>query len=92
MLVRQHPGSAKSIFMTLEDETGIANIIVWPKVFEAYRPVVMSARFVAVSGRVQSESGVVHLIAEELTDLTPLLRGLDAQNPEAVMPKGRNFH
>ena len=92
VLVRQHPGSAKSIFMTLEDETGIANIIVWPKVFEAYRPVVMSARFVAVSGRVQSESGVVHLIAEELTDLTPLLRGLDAQNPEAVMPKGRNFH
>jgi error-prone DNA polymerase len=97
VLVRQHPGSAKSIFMTLEDETAAANVMVWPKVFEAYRPVVMGARFVAVSGWVQCESGVVHLIAEELEDLTFLLRRLDAdfvhdEGPEAVMPKGRNFH
>lgn len=92
VLVRQHPGSAKSIFMTLEDETAAANVIVWPKIFEAYRPVVMGARFVSVRGRVQSESNVIHLIAEELTDLTPLLRRLDAESPEAVMPRGRNFH
>ena len=92
VLVRQHPGSAKSIFMTLEDETAIANVIVWPKVFEAYRAIVMGARFVAVAGRVQSESGVIHLIAEELQDLTGLLSALDADNPEAVMPRGRNFH
>jgi error-prone DNA polymerase len=92
VLVRQHPGSAKSIFMTLEDETAAANVIVWPKVFEAYRPVVMGARFVSVRGRVQSESNVIHLIAEELTDLTPLLRRLDQDTPEAVMPRGRNFH
>ncbi len=97
VLVRQHPGSAKSIFMTLEDETAAANIMVWPKVFEAYRAIVMGARFVAVSGRVQSESDVIHLIAEGLEDLTPLLRGLDADfttegGPEAVMPRGRNFH
>jgi error-prone DNA polymerase len=52
----------------------------------------MGARFVSVRGRVQSESNVMHLIAEELTDLTPLLRQLDAETPEAVMPKGRNFH
>jgi DNA polymerase III alpha subunit len=78
--------------MTLEDETAAANVIVWPKIFEAYRPVVMGARFVSVRGRVQSESNVIHLIAEELTDLTPLLRNLDAETPEAVMPKGRNFH
>jgi error-prone DNA polymerase len=92
VLVRQHPGSAKSIFMTLEDETAIANVIVWPKVFEAYRAIVMGARFVAVAGWVQSESGVIHLIAEEFQDLTGLLKGLDADSPEAVMPRGRNFH
>jgi error-prone DNA polymerase len=92
VLVRQHPGSAKSIFMTLEDETAAANVMVWPKVFETYRPIVMGARFVAISGWVQRESGVVHLIAEELRDLTGLLRRLDANQPEAVMPGGRNFH
>ncbi len=74
VLVRQRPGSAKGvIFMTVEDETGIANIIVWPKVFEAFRAVVLGARFVKVSGRVQSEDGVVHLIAERLEDRTHLL-------------------
>jgi error-prone DNA polymerase len=95
VLVRQHPGSAKSIFMTLEDETAAANVMVWPKVFEAYRPIVMRSRFVAISGRVQSESNVIHLIAEELEDLTGLLRNLSADEvsrTEAVMPKGRNFH
>jgi error-prone DNA polymerase len=92
VLVRQHPGSAKSIFLTLEDETAAANVIVWPKIFEAYRPIVMGARFVSVRGRVQSESNVMHLIAEELIDLTPLLARLDAETPESVMPRGRNFH
>jgi error-prone DNA polymerase len=66
--------------------------MVWPKVFEVYRPIVMGARFVAISGWVQCESDVVHLIAEELKDLTYLLRRLDANQPEAVMPGGRNFH
>jgi error-prone DNA polymerase len=97
VLVRQRPGSAVSVFMTLEDETAIANVIVWPKIFEAYRPIVMGARLVAVRGRVQSESGVVHVIAEEVEDLGHLLRRLTAegetvQAPEAVMPRGRNFH
>jgi error-prone DNA polymerase len=100
VLVRQRPGSAVSVFMTLEDETGIANVIVWPKVFEEFRPIVMNARFVAVTGTVQSESGVIHLIADELEDITFLLRRLNAQplptpadyHPGEVMPKGRNFH
>jgi error-prone DNA polymerase len=78
--------------MTLEDETAAANVMVWPRIFEAYRPIVMGARFVAISGRVQKESDVVHLIAEEMEDLTVLLRTLDAEKPEAVMPRGRNFH
>ncbi len=74
VLVRQRPGSAKGvIFATLEDETGIANVIVWPKVFARYRPVIIGARFLLVSGRLQSEEGVIHIVADHLEDLTPLL-------------------
>ena len=74
VLVRQRPGSAAGvIFMTLEDETGVANIIVWPKIFEAQRALVIGARFVRVTGRLQSEAGVVHVVAETLEDLTPLM-------------------
>ena len=77
VLVRQRPGSAKGvIFMTVEDETGIANIIVWPKVFEAHRQTVLGARFIKVSGRVQAQDGVVHLVAEKLEDRTALLAAL----------------
>jgi error-prone DNA polymerase len=77
VLVRQRPGSARGvIFMTVEDETGIANVIVWPKVFEAHRQVVLGARFIAVSGRVQAQDGVVHIVAEKLDDRTALLSHL----------------
>ncbi|MEM6763178.1 MAG: OB-fold nucleic acid binding domain-containing protein, partial [Pseudomonadota bacterium] len=77
VLVRQRPGSAKGvIFMTLEDETAVANIIVWPKVFEAHRQIVLGARFVKVTGTVQAEDGVVHLVAKSLEDRTPLLSQL----------------
>ncbi|WP_102961259.1 error-prone DNA polymerase [Mangrovicella endophytica] len=74
VLIRQRPGSARGvIFMTIEDETGIANIIVWPKFFEANRPVVLGARFVRVTGRMQSDHGVIHVVADRIEDLTPLL-------------------
>lgn len=74
VLVRQRPGTASGvIFETLEDETGVANVIVWPKVFEANRRVVLGARLLQVRGLVQKEGLVVHLIARELTDLTPAL-------------------
>ncbi|MFB9912164.1 error-prone DNA polymerase [Rhizobium paknamense] len=74
VLVRQRPGSAKGvIFMTAEDETGVANIIVWPKVMERYRPVVMGARLVLVRGRLQKKDGVIHVVAEHLEDRTALL-------------------
>ncbi len=80
VVVRQRPGSAKGVvFMTLEDETGIANVIVWPKVFEVYRPIVMSARLVRVYGRLQKADGVTHLLAERLCDATPLLAGITEQ-------------
>ena len=74
VLIRQRPGTAKGvIFMTLEDETGIANTIVWPKTFETFRPVVLGARLVGVTGRLQNEKGVIHVVAEQIDDLTPLL-------------------
>jgi error-prone DNA polymerase len=77
VLIRQRPGTAKGvIFMTVEDETGIANTIVWPKVFETFRPVVLGARLVSVTGRLQNEKGVIHVVAEQIDDLTPLLRRL----------------
>jgi error-prone DNA polymerase len=81
VLVRQRPGSAKGvIFMTLEDEGGIANVIVWPKTFERFRRVVLGARFVVVHGRLQSESGVIHVVADRLDDGTPLLARLTADH------------
>jgi error-prone DNA polymerase len=86
VLVRQRPGSARGVlFMTLEDETGVANIVVWPALFETYRPVVLGARFIAVSGRVQSASGVVHLVADKLEDWTSLVAGLSRRGaPESL--------
>jgi error-prone DNA polymerase len=84
VLVRQRPGTAKGvIFMTLEDEAGIANIIVWPKAFERLRPIVLGARFVAVTGKLQSEQGVIHVIADRMDDLTPML-GLLSETGSAI--------
>jgi error-prone DNA polymerase len=85
VLVRQRPGTASGvIFATLEDETGIANIVIWPKVFEANRKTVLGARLLAVRGQLQREGLVVHIIAEQLTDLTghllDLSNGLDIGN------------
>ena len=80
VLVRQRPGSAKGvIFMTVEDETGIANIIVWRNIFQRFRAIVLGARFVRVSGRLQSESGVIHIVADRLDDLTPWLAALSEE-------------
>ncbi|HKF10084.1 MAG TPA: error-prone DNA polymerase, partial [Xanthobacteraceae bacterium] len=80
--VRQQPGAANGvIFMTIEDETAIANIIVWPKTFERFRPVIMGARYVAVSGELQQESGVIHVVAAWLDDLTSLLARLTEDAP-----------
>jgi len=88
VLVRQRPGSAKGvIFMTVEDETGVANIIVWRKTFERFRPIVLGARFVRVNGKLQSESGVIHIVADRLEDLTPWLADLSevaAGSPDAA--------
>ncbi|MEX0840385.1 MAG: error-prone DNA polymerase [Parvibaculum sp.] len=77
VLVRQRPGTASGvIFATLEDETGIANIIIWPKLFEARRRIVITSRLLLVRGRVQKEGIVIHVVADELEDLTCELAGL----------------
>jgi error-prone DNA polymerase len=92
VLVRQRPGSAKGVvFMTLEDETGIANIVVWPKVMERFRKEVMGARLVLVEGRIQSSpEKVVHLVAERLFDRSNDLIHLadDAFSRKHAVPPG----
>jgi error-prone DNA polymerase len=76
VLVRQRPGQGNVIFMTLEDETAIANTIIWPRVFERYRPVVLGSRLISVTGKLQHASGVIHVVAEHMEDLSALLRRL----------------
>jgi error-prone DNA polymerase len=77
VLIRQRPGSAKGVcFITLEDETGIANLVVWPDVFTARRKVVMGARLMAVHGIIQKDEDVIHLVARKLDDDTMMLRRL----------------
>ena len=106
VLIRQRPGTAKGVvFLTLEDETGIANVIIWKTVFEANRRAAMQARFLAVRGRVQRAEGVVHLVAEGFRDLTESLRDLRAAGmrlppettdfgapPDRRMYPSRDFH
>jgi error-prone DNA polymerase len=83
VLVRQRPGSASGvIFMTLEDETGIANIVVWPKAFEHNRPVVLGARFITVAGKIQNESGVIHVVADRMEDRTAMLAALTEEGAD----------
>ena len=90
VLVRQRPGSASGvIFVTIEDETGIANLVVWPKIFERFRRIVLSARMIAVKGRIQREGEVVHLVAQELRDLSELLRSVGSREEEFPLPHGR---
>ena len=92
VLVRQRPGSAKGVvFMTLEDETGIANIVVWPKVMEQYRKEVMGARLILVEGYIQSSpEEVTHLVAQRMFDRSHDLIGLanDAATRKHPVPAG----
>ena len=95
VLVRQRPGSAEGVvFITLEDETGVANLVVMPDAFETFRRPIMTARLMAATGRVQNHEGVVHLRVESLLDLTHRLSELTGEDRPAAgpFPKGRNFH
>jgi error-prone DNA polymerase len=90
VLVRQRPGSAKGVmFITLEDETGIANLVVWPQVFEKFRHTVMAASMMAVCGRIQREGEVVHLVSHRLTDLSAELATVGSRDGPFSLPHGR---
>jgi error-prone DNA polymerase len=91
VLIRQRPGSAKGVvFITIEDETGVANLVVWPDVFEKQRKIVMGARLVAVHGIVQRDpdSDVIHVVARRLEDHTHMLRHLSEDMMEAPLSRG----
>jgi len=101
VLVRQRPGTAKGVvFLTLEDETGIANLVVWRDAFEANRRLVMGASFLVVHGQVQKEGEVIHVVAERFTDLSHRLSELrDDKAPVSAhsrvtgrLIRSRDFH
>ena len=80
VLVRQRPGSAKGVvFITLEDEAGVANLVIWPKTLAQYRPIIMGARMMLARGRIQRHEDIVHLIAWRLEDRTHWLRKLSGR-------------
>ena len=81
----QHPQTARGvIFASLEDETGINNIIVWPSVFDAFRHKILQTNLMLVSGQLQSQDGVLHVVAHQIEDLTPWIR--------AIPRNSRDFH
>ncbi|OYQ35987.1 error-prone DNA polymerase [Niveispirillum lacus] len=105
VLVRQRPGTASGvIFVTLEDETGVANLVVWPSVMERFRRPLMTATLLGVRGRLQREGEVIHVVADRLIDLSAHLHALSEEpstphdtpypdaRPARVFGEGRNFH
>ncbi len=77
VITRQRPGTASGVvFLTLEDETGVSNIVVWRKTYEALRKTVIAGRLLRVTGRIEREGQVTHLIAERIEDLSPMLSSL----------------
>jgi error-prone DNA polymerase len=89
VLIRQRPGSAKGVvFITIEDETGVANLVIWPDVFEKQRKIVMGARLMAIHGIVQSEEGVIHVVARRLEDHTDRLRHLSDEAMPSTLNQG----
>jgi error-prone DNA polymerase len=93
VIVRQRPGTAKGvIFMTLEDEDAICNVIVWPHVFERLRPIVMGARLILVKGTLQREGIVTHIVADDIEDISPLLDTLAARDAPMPLETARADH
>jgi len=86
VILRQRPGTAKGvIFLTLEDETGVVNVVIWRTLYEHARRAVIAGRMLRVTGRIQRQSGVVHVIAEQIEDLSSLLDRL--LDPSVSTPK-----
>jgi len=100
VLIRQRPGTAKGVvFVTLEDETGSANAVVWADVFAANRRTVMASRFLVVHGRLQRAGEVIHVVAERFTDLSGRLVEMKREgalppprSPPLRLARSRDFH
>ena len=92
VLIRQRPGSANGVvFITLEDETGIANLIVWPPILERFRRAALGATLLYCPGKLQREESVIHVVAERLDDLTPRLNTLRDRTGDQAQPAARPF-
>ena len=88
VILRQRPGTAKGVvFITLEDETGIANVVVWRNVYERFRRAVVAGRALRVTGRLQRQSGVAHVVADRVEDISWMLDSL-AQPPARDVSEG----
>ena len=93
-LIRQRPGSANGVvFITIEDETGIANLIIWPAILERFRRAALGATLLRCTGKLQREESVIHVVAERLDDLTPRLQALQDRtgDPEVGRAQQRAF-
>ncbi len=89
VLVRQKPGSAKGVcFITLEDEEGVVNLVIWPKLFATHRPAIMAARLLVAHGRVQADGQVIHLVAERLEDRSARLDALSGERLPGITTRG----
>ena len=89
VLIRQRPGSANGVvFITIEDETGIANLIVWPAILERFRRAALGATLLRCTGKLQREESVIHVVADRLEDMTPRLKTLRERTGEAESPAG----
>ena len=92
VLVRQRPGTAKGVcFITIEDETGCSNLVVFENIIEQYRREILHSKLMMVEGKLQVESEVIHVIVEKCFDLSKMLRKLSTGNLENAFPDGRNF-
>ena len=90
VLIRQKPGSAKGVmFITIEDESGVANLVIWPTLYEKQRRIILTSSMLGVQGRVQREGDVVHLVAHKLFDLSAELASLGAREVPFPLPHGR---
>ena len=101
VLVRQRPGTAKGVvFMTLEDETGTANVVIWKDVFDANRRLIMGGSLIAVHGQLQIEDAVIHVVAKSFVDLSHLAAVMRQEDPDAPLDRkdgarllaSRDFH
>ncbi|WP_306752383.1 error-prone DNA polymerase [Paracoccus actinidiae] len=90
VLVRQRPGSAKGVmFITLEDETGVANLVIWAKIFEAHRRIVLGAGMIGVQGRIQREGEVVHFVVHRIEDLSREVASVGTRGVAFPLTEGR---